>query len=321
MKNKSPIEVPVLFIGFNRPKVIQRTIDKVRESKPRNMYFACDGARANIPEETMLVEEVRTIMKSIDWECSKHYLFNEVNKGCEVTVSSAISWVLESNEYVIVLEDDNIAPYSFLNFAQDMLLKYKDEESVYMISSDNYTPIEPPNKEDYLFSIYGHIWGWATWKRAWKNFDLNINDYDTIIQNIDNLQYPKDLKLQLLSLAKRLKKTEKSQITWDIIWYYIRLRDLGLSIVPKSQLSSNIGIYGLHSRGGCKNNFLPYDEDFVATNHPKMIMRNIAYDEFHYKSFLRKPPFIIWTFKRIVSFIRRNTFNSAIKEIIKKIKR
>ena len=47
MEKKTPIVVPVLVIGFNRPDILRQCIAKLRESKPQNMYFACDGARAD----------------------------------------------------------------------------------------------------------------------------------------------------------------------------------------------------------------------------------------------------------------------------------
>ena len=186
MEKKTPIVVPVLVIGFNRPDILRQCIAKLRESKPQNMYFACDGARADKEGEDAVIREVRSVMENdIDWPCEKHYRYNERNKGCEVTESEAISWVLSENEYIIVVEDDIIAPYSFLKFAQEMLYLYKDAENVYMISSNNQTPMPLPNNEDYCFSNYGHIWGWATWRRAWNHFNLYVNDFDNTVARLN----------------------------------------------------------------------------------------------------------------------------------------
>ena len=102
MEKKTPIVVPVLVIGFNRPDILRQCIAKLRESKPQNMYFACDGARADKEGEDAVIREVRSVMENdIDWPCEKHYRYNERNKGCEVTESEAISWVLSENEYIL----------------------------------------------------------------------------------------------------------------------------------------------------------------------------------------------------------------------------
>lgn len=287
------ITVPVLLIGFNRPDVIKQSLDYVRKAKPQKLYVAIDGPRINKKGEDLLVAEVRKIVKNIDWECETHYKFSDVNQGAEIIVSSAVSWVLENEEYVIVLEDDIIAPLSFLNFAQEMLLKYANQENVYMISGGQFSPIEMPNNEDYLFSNYGHTGcGWATWKRAWDRFDLNINDFDSLLKdgNINNLVHCKAEKKRWLSTIKRMKKNGKGNNNWDVCWSYIRFRDQGFSIVPRLNLTSNIGVYGLHSRGQTSGHFRPFDKDFVAAIHPNEIKQNIEYDIYHFKNHIDRRP-------------------------------
>jgi len=286
------ITVPVLLIGFNRPDVIKQSLDYVRKAKPQKLYVAIDGPRINKKGEDLLVAEVRKIVKNIDWECETHYKFSDVNQGAEITVSSAVSWVLENEEYVIVLEDDIIAPLSFLNFAQEMLIKYANNESIYMISSCQPTPINMPNNEDYLFGIYGHIWGWATWKRAWKHFNLNVNDFDNFIRSgeIGNLVHCKAEKKRWLSTINRMRKNGKGNNTWDICWSYIRFKEKGLSIIPRVHLSSNIGVTGLHTKGQTKVHNRPFDKDFVAAIHPNEIKQNIEYDIYHFKNHIDRRP-------------------------------
>lgn len=308
MDKSTEIIIPVLVIGFNRPDIIRQSISKLRESKPLNMYFACDGVRTSKNGEQNLVDEVRFIMENeIDWICEKHYRYNDENKGCEVTESEAITWVLSENEYIIVVEDDIIAPYSFLKFAQELLIKYRNEENIYMISSDNTTPIKMQNNEDYLFSMYGHIWGWATWKRAWNHFNLYVNDFDETISKVDSR---KDLssqdKIKLINLSKKLKNNGVGNSTWDIVWSYIKWRDGGLSIVPRVHLSSNVGVYGLHTQGFTKSHFNKYDEQFEVKMHPKCINRDLFYDNFHYEKHIKQPPYLVNFFKRVINYIKRN---------------
>lgn len=312
MDKSTVIEVPVLVIGFNRPEIVRQCIDKLRESKPVNMYFACDGPRENKENENLLVDEVRSIMeKESDWLCNKHYKYNEKNKGCEVTVSEAVTWVLEDNEYVIVIEDDIIAPYSFLKFAQQMLYQYKDQNNVYQVTSNNVTPLDFPNDEDYCFSIYGHIWGWATWRRAWSHFDLYVNDYKQTLATIDSRDdLTKVEKKHFRKTCQRLIKVENSdkpipKNTWDVVWSYIKLRDGGLTIVPKVHLSSNVGVVGLHSKVQTDSHFRSYEEDFEVAKHPQKVERCFEYDDYHYNHYLKKPPYLIRQWRRGVGFLKR----------------
>lgn len=310
MEITTPIIVPVLIIAFNRPSIFRKCIETIRESRPTNLYFACDGARDHKDGEDKLVAEVRSIMENeIDWPCDKHFRYNDKNKGCEITESEAITWVLEemNNDYVIVVEDDIIAPYSFLKFAQEMLFKYKDDEKIYQVTSDNVTPMPFPNNEDYCFSIHGHIWGWATWRRAWKHFDLYLDDWDVTAREVvkrDDLS--DEEKQRLISLCNNLKSRGKGNSTWDIVWSYVKWRDGGLTIVPRVHLSSNIGTIGLHTQGASSSHFRPYETDFEVRTHPTKIERNRVYDDYHYLQYLKKPPFFIRFWRRGIGFIKRH---------------
>lgn len=287
-------------------------INKLRESKPENLFFACDGARTGKKGEQKLVDEVRNVMGTeIDWPCEKHYRYNQENKGCEVTESEAISWVLHNNEYVIIIEDDIIAPYSFLKFAQDMLYRYKDDKKVFQVTSDNVTPMPLPNNEGYCFSMHGHIWGWATWRRAWKHFDLYMKYFEDARKKLrDRTDLTQADKNRFGNMCKRLIAEEKNNTkepkhTWDVVWGYVKWRDGGLSIVPRVHLSSNVGVVGLHSKVQTSSHFRPYEEEFEAIKYPAKIERCLEYDEYHYATFLKQPPYLIRQWRRGIGFIKR----------------
>jgi hypothetical protein len=291
----STIKVPVLLIGFNRPEVIKESFAYIRKAKPKKLYVAIDGPRKDKHGEVDLVEAVRKIVQEVDWDCETHYKFSSENQGAEITVSSAVTWVLKNEEFVIVLEDDIIAPISFLNFAQEMLIKYAKNENIYMISSNQTTPIKLPNDEDYLFGIYGHIWGWATWKRAWDNFDLKINDFDSLLDTdkLDEITHTKAEKKLWISTINKMKQKGVGKNTWDICWSYIRWKEQGLSVIPRVNLSSNIGATGLHSKGKTSQHFRTFDDNFIANNHPKEVKQNVEYDTHHFNNHINKRPSIL----------------------------
>lgn len=294
--------VPVLIIGFNRPEIIRQTFEYVKNAQPEKLYVAIDAARKNYDGEDRLVSQVKTIVENVDWECEAHYMYNENNKGAEITVSSAVTWALKNEKYVIVLEDDIIAPQSFFSFAQEMLFKYEKTKNVYMISSYQITPIKMPNDEDYLFCIFGHTLGWATWRRAWDRFDLNINDFDKYLTGIIDVRdnFPTKKAYQhFLRRTAIMKSKGAGNNTWDRCWSYIRMKEGGLSIVPKVNLSSNIGEYGLHAKGKEKYHYLKYDECFEAKIHPKSVEQNFKYDRHHFNKYLIRPSLV----KRVINKI------------------
>jgi hypothetical protein len=289
-KTDNKLTVPVLLVAFNRPNTTEKVFAKIRDAKPSKLFVALDGPRDNRQEDIKLVNDVKKIVKKVDWDCEVKYKFNTYNLGAEVTVSTAISWALENDKYVIILEDDILAPMSFFKFAEEMLIRYENEPKVGMVSGCNFSPLEREGQSDYLFSKYGHIWGWATWKRAWEFFDLNINDFDETLR-YKNLRSTCESFAETQYFIKRYKKMAKKgggKNAWDYCWGYIHRTRKFLAIVPRVNLTSNIGIYGLHSRGKTHHHFRSYDKYFKVLKHPDEIAKDTEYDKYHFKNYIKK---------------------------------
>lgn len=300
MNTDMQYEIPILIIGFNRPDVIRQTFEYVKAAKPTKLYIAIDGARENRPGEEKLVEEVKQVFNGIDWECEVHKKYNTQNLGAEVTVSSAVTWALENEEYAIVLEDDIVASKAFLQFAKDMLIRYKDCENVYLVSGGNYTPTEFNSKADYTYCFSGHTGcGWATWKRAWDKFTLNCDFIISKEELIERFSTKHMANIKYKGLKKKAMQPIGS-CTWDVCWSFIRLKNKGLSIVPRVNLTSNIGVYGLHDNGQTRMHFLRYDNDFIAVNHPAKITIDKDYDKYHFYKYMYKP---LW--KKVINRLSR----------------
>lgn len=299
------ITTPVLLIAFNRPDTTQVVFDHIRNVKPSKLYVALDGPRKNKEGEEELCNKVKQIVKNVDWPCEVNYRFNDENKGAEVTVSSAISWVFEKEEYAIILEDDIVAPKSFFIFLQEMLVKYKNEQKIGLVSGNNTTPMDLGNEDDYFFAKYGHSWGWGTWKRVWDKFDLNIEVKEEHLKN-EFLWKISNSKAELKFYKKRflnLKNKGPGNSTWDYVGNYIFRINNYLNIVPRVNLTSNIGVFGLHAKGETDLHFRSYDENFVVKNHPNKIEFNTEYDKFHFNEMYNKKRRSLY--QRIVNKISR----------------
>lgn len=170
---------PVLVIAFNRPDHLRTLLDHLRQVQPRRVFFAVDGPREGRPEEAARVQACRDLAAAIDWPCSLETLFQEANLGCGLGVSTAISWFLGRVERGIILEDDIIPDPSFYVFCTELLDRYAEDERVLAISGCNFVPpqFQSRPEDPYRFSQIPHIWGWATWRRAWARHTLDIPDW------------------------------------------------------------------------------------------------------------------------------------------------
>lgn len=291
---KETHDAPVLLIAFNRPDTTLKVMEVLEKVRPKKLYIAIDGPRANRPEEVELVKEVEKITKNISWDCDTNYLIREENVGCKLGVSGAISWVFENEDRAIIIEDDIIAVPEFFNFAGNLLERYKTDERIAMISANNYTPLATTDG-DYLLSQYGHIWGWATWKRVWDKFDVSVPEiHDAVKNNFSNMNFSsasekKHVKRYFNKLATNLKN--KSENTWDSQFVFFRFQNNLLSLVPKVNLASNIGENSSREEDNNSKpmeNYYTSDSDFRLKNHPEKLDWNKEYDAYHFDNHIGK---------------------------------
>lgn len=298
------IKNPVLLIGFNRPDIIQQNIENLQQFDFNKLYVAVDGPRPYVQGEKERVDQVRNLVKNIKFCERVYYKINETNQGCEVTESSAISWVLENEEAIIVLEDDIIAHKSFFMFMDEMLARYKDNKKIAMVSGCNFSPMPFPNNEDYCFCQSGHTWGWATWKRVWQEYSLYEEIDNKFLTNsfLNNNSANKGIALRRKALYLDMQMRGKGNNTWDYMFSYFRVTRGLLSIVPRSHLTSNVGLFGLHARGKEKGHNLPIDDSFEVHNHPKKVIWFKEYDIHHYKEWSKSKRTIKSSIKNILVY-------------------
>ena len=168
---------PVLLIAFNRPATTRRVFESIRAARPPRLYYAVDGPRPDRPSEAGRCEEVRSIVDSVDWPCEVRTLFRESNLGCRRGVSSAIDWFFEHEPEGIVLEDDVLPTRGFYAFCDNLLERYRSDARVGLISGCNLIASRHSPEASYFFSHYNHIWGWASWRRAWQHYYVAMNDW------------------------------------------------------------------------------------------------------------------------------------------------
>jgi len=170
---------PILVMGFNRPHLLRQSIDRLRTIEPTRLYLAIDGPRHDRNGEEQLVHECRRVVDFIDWDCDVRTLFQDRNLGCGQGVSSAIDWFFENEEQGIILEDDILPDPSFFGFCSELLERYRDDDRVFAISGCNFVPPDYQSEPDlpYRFTNVPHIWGWATWRRSWESYQLDIADW------------------------------------------------------------------------------------------------------------------------------------------------
>ena len=296
-----PLKTPVLFLVFNRLDTTQQVFEAIRQAKPPRLYIAADGARESKDGESKKVQEVREyILKHIDWGCEIKTLFREKNLGCKYAVSGAITWFFEHEEMGIILEDDCLPSQSFFWFCEALLERYQDDTRIGMISGDNFQNGIKRGDADYYFSIYNHIWGWASWANRWEKYDVSLSGFENA-QFIDNLIKDNNTNKYWKNVFNQMKQQKVD--TWDYQWTFTLWSQNQFTILPNVNLISNIGfgVDATHTTSDSEfSKLISYD--LVLKNHPLHVEINKEADKFTAKlMFVQKTIFerIKYKIKRV----------------------
>jgi ADP-heptose:LPS heptosyltransferase len=278
---------PVLYLIFNRPDVTRITFERLRELKPSKLYVAADGARAHKPGEAALCEQTRAIIKDVDWPCEVKTLFRDQNLGCGNAVSDAITWFFKEEERGIIIEDDCLPDLSFFQYCEELLEKYKNDERVFHIGGVNFQNGQKRGEGDYYFSAVAHVWGWASWRRAWNKYKFDIPQLDKFISE-DKLGKYFDNKIIKNHWTKTFVNIEKHETdTWDHQWTYCIYNNGGLSIIPNQNMVSNIGFGADATHTTTSNqyaNIVPKPIQFPL-KHPKEVKQDKEADLYFFTVF------------------------------------
>jgi len=239
--NSNFFETPILFLIFNRPETARMVFSAISKRRPAFLYIAADGPRLQKQGEIEICEKLRTeILNKIDWPCQVKTLFRDDNLGCKLAVSSAIDWFFENVEEGIILEDDCLPDQSFFQFCQELLEKYRNDNKIAMISGNHFG-----NKRlgdaDYYFTQIPHIWGWATWRRTWQQYDLNMSAYPNFRVNCLIKDIWSDKRVQNY-WTDILNEVYGNKIdTWDYQLTFSVFLNKKLCVCPNVNLVTNIG--------------------------------------------------------------------------------
>lgn len=235
-------ETPVLFMIYNRPDVTMKVFSEIRKIKPKFLFLAADGPASDDPKEANNCNICRKfVMDNIDWDCKIKTLFRDENLGCKLSVSSAIDWFFDEVDQGIILEDDCLPSKSFFYFCESLLKKYEHRDEILVISGNNFNK-KKVGEADYYFSKIPQIWGWATWKRVWRELDLEMSTYkDEIVRRSFSNKKVQNYWIDTFNLYKNRRID-----TWDYSLTFLVFLKNGLCVCPNKNLVSNIG-FGINS--------------------------------------------------------------------------
>ncbi len=312
--NPYTLTTPVALMVFNRPETTARVFSAVRESRPTHLLIVSDGPRPGVEGEAARCAEVRNIVEQVDWPCLVQKNYSQVNLGCGVRMATGISWVFDQVGEAIILEDDCLPHPSFFRYCQELLERYRDDERVMHIAGSNALVRSAKGTGSYYFSMFPHCWGWASWRRAWRNYDFNLDALSEAEVNgwLDGVLPD---RLDAMYWLDKLRAVQKEKFTWDYQWTFACWTSSGLSIMPNDCLISNIGFGAdaTHTKdAGHPLAFMPIAEMEFPLLHPPFVMRDADADAITQRIILTSNTLTFWLLKlkrllTVISRVRRSS--------------
>lgn len=276
------MKTPVVLLIFNRPDNTQKVFERIRQARPPQLLVVADGARSDRLGEADKCRAARAIIDTVDWDCEVLTDYSEVNLGCQRRVASGLNWAFEQVAEAIILEDDCVPDPSFFPFCERLLDYYRHDNRIAVITGQNVQLGRTRTDYSYYFSRYNHCWGWASWRRAWQDFDFDMKLWTTvrkagwledILQDAGAVKYWDYL----------FQSVYEGRInSWAIRWTFSCWMQNYLSIIANHNLISNIGFDSESTHTSKKNQFsnLPTEPIEFPLRHPPFIIRDGRADRF-----------------------------------------
>jgi hypothetical protein len=239
---------PVVVFAYRRPDHLRRTLASLMRcdgfsKSPVIVYF--DG-----PSDTVEIETVATVRELAVGMlgAAAEYHYSEVNIGLARSVIAGVKDVVDRFGRAIVVEDDLELSENFLSFMNSALDRYASEERVFQISGYIFDIPKANGVQSAQFLPFTASWGWATWKRAWDQFDPLASGWETMLTDRP-LRHRFNLD-GAYDYATMLSRQMKGQVdSWAVRWYWTVFKANGLVLFPPATLVHNKGGDGSGTHG------------------------------------------------------------------------
>jgi len=243
MQNLAPI---ALFV-YNRPEHTRRTLNYLQKNLLANesrLYIFSDAAKTEADKAK--VDEVRELINNVSGFKAVKLIERQKNLGLAESIISGVTQLVYEYGKVIVFEDDLLSSEYTLQYFNEALAQYVNQEKVMHIGAYMYNLKDKTLPETFFFRA-ATSWGWATWARAWNNFEPDV---DVLLNQFDRKKTDQFSIEGTMNFWKQLEgfKAGKND-SWAIRWYASIFLKGGLTLNPSVSFIQNIGNdgSGVHS--------------------------------------------------------------------------
>ena len=275
---------PILFHLWNRIDVVKKTFVEIKKTKPKILYLSSDGG--NNPIDIKKIKIVRNyVQNKIDWDCKVKKIYFKKNLGPKFALYKAINNVFLKEKRLIIVDHDCECNNSFFRFSDELLDLYENENKIKIISGNFICKKLIAFDHSYYFGLHPITFGWATWRRAWREYDIHMKDYHSLKSFFWLLNFFKYNIVKTIYFNNKFKLTKANKInTWDYQLIYSIWKNKGLIIRPTKNLSKHIGWgpQAYHGKYDDPLSDIKIEKMNFPLKHPKSLEINKKADEIEY---------------------------------------
>ncbi|BCX14776.1 MAG: hypothetical protein KatS3mg088_459 [Patescibacteria group bacterium] len=237
---KKQFDIPILFIIFRRKDTALQVIDAIAKVKPKKLYISQDGPR-NENEKKEVLETRKAVLSRINWKCDLTLWTHKNNLGLKKHIPQAFDRVFKREKWCIYLEDDTLPSEDFFYFERELLKRYEKDKRIFSINGTNFYPDKVRSKHSYYLSKMGDIWGFGLWRRSWKLYSSNMDDFGIIskTESYKNYFFSKRYRFYLETFWNAIIKGRLD--SWAMQLVYAAVKNNMFFITPSVNLVNNLG--------------------------------------------------------------------------------
>lgn len=265
------MRIGTALFSYNRSWCTKQSLEALHRCRvlPERLFLFHDGIKDEKDKNEW--EKIEEIIHTIDW-CKTEVITSKENKGLARSISEGVSYMFESCDAVIVVEDDCIVHPQFMEYMINALEFYVNKENVFSVSG--YCEPIRIEKDEYDSYFTGRIssLGWGTWKNRWDGFELDYKLFSRIKKD-------KELSERLSIWGQDLETTVIANLSgnadsWAVFWALKSIITGGGNLAPFKSLVDNIGFdgSGIHSGDKKPEYILQERDEYIDLNFPPDVM-------------------------------------------------
>ncbi|MAV79854.1 MAG: glycosyl transferase [Flavobacteriaceae bacterium] len=245
------VYAPIALFVYNRFTHIKKVVESIKKnsiSKKSNIFIFSDFSNDDIEQNK--IKKIRKYLKNLKGFKKIKIIERKHNMGTSKNILDGLNEIFKKYNRCIIIEDDILVSKDFLYQMNYCLEKFRNFKNIASVEGYMYPVQFKKNTPNYFLLKGTGCWGWATWRRSWKNYEDSAHKLLNKFHGKKELVYDFDYynSYPYYRMLKKQKWSKKK--SWAVKWYASNFLKNNYTIYFKNTLVKNIGLDG--SGENCK---------------------------------------------------------------------